>query len=249
MGCRQAAAALSASIQKWHDFCWLLSVVSQTVCRADCFPLQMVSARACGLVFALASACFVHPHSHDHVRARSGAERSGGGQTTTMRTVIAFFVGIVTAAVAAGLWVLVVQNTQSEQFTFLGMTLSGDKGAVVAGAVALGFVLAALLLLPGRLANAWHRAHIQRQTRLLEERLRALREEHAQLHGGHQRLVEEHGLVLNRVLPSPPLSPTATSVGQMVPSAGSPEADGGGGAPADASPVAATAQPTGALPR
>ncbi len=71
-----------------------------------------------------------------------------------MRTVIAFVVGIATAAVVVGLGVLVVQNTQSEQLTFLGTTLFVDKGGVVAGGVALGFVLAVLLLLPGRLAGA-----------------------------------------------------------------------------------------------
>jgi uncharacterized integral membrane protein len=172
-----------------------------------------------------------------------------------MRTVIAFFVGILTAAVVAGAGVLVVQNTQSEQFTFLGATVSGNKGGVVAGAVLVGFVLAVLLLLPGRLASAWHRAHIHRQARTLEQRLVALREEHAQLNGGHQRLAEEHGLVLDRVLPSPssPRSPAPQPAGQapsQTASQTSPqpvplEADG---ASSDA-PVAATAQPTGALSR
>ncbi len=92
-----------------------------------------------------------------------------------MRTVIAFVVGIATAAVVVGLGVLVVQNTQSEQFTFLGTTFVVDKGGVVAGGVALGFVLAVLLLLPGRLASGWHRARVHRQTQMLEQRLVALR--------------------------------------------------------------------------
>jgi uncharacterized integral membrane protein len=165
-----------------------------------------------------------------------------------MRTVIAFCVGIITAGVVAGLGVLIVENTQSAQFTFLGATLSAAQGAVVAGAVALGFVLAVLMLLPGRLASAWHRAHIRRQTRTLEERLRALREEHAQLHGGHQRLVEEHGLVLNRVLPSPsaPRSPApAPPPPGPLPQTGPREANG---VRSDA-PVAVTAQPTGAPSR
>jgi hypothetical protein len=129
-----------------------------------------------------------------------------------MRTVIAFFVGIVTAAVVAGLGVLVIEDTQSEQLTLLGVSVSGAQGVVVAGSVAVGFVLAVLLLLPGRIASGWHRARIRQQTRALEERLRVLREEHALLHGGHQRLVVEHGLVLDRVLPS--RSPAAPSAGQ-----------------------------------
>lgn len=57
-----------------------------------------------------------------------------------MRTVIAFLVGIGTTAVVAGLGVLVVQNTQSEQLTFLGTTLSVDTGGVVAGAVVLSTI-------------------------------------------------------------------------------------------------------------
>src|SRR5712691_8677832 len=65
------------------------------------------------------------------------ATGSRGGQKTPMRTVIAFVVGIATAAVVVGLGVLVVQNTQSEQLTFLGTTLFVDKGGIVVGGVAL----------------------------------------------------------------------------------------------------------------
>jgi uncharacterized integral membrane protein len=183
-----------------------------------------------------------------------------------MRIVIAFLVGILTAAVVAALGVLVVQNTQSEQFTFLGATFSGDKGGVVAGAAAVGFILAVLLLLPGRLASAWHRAHSHRQTRTLEQRLLALGQEHAQLHGGHQRLVEEHGLVLDRVLPAPATPATLASLASLAsPRLPTPQAGGHtsqtapqtspqtvplatGGEPAD-TPVAATADPVGAQSR
>jgi hypothetical protein len=175
-----------------------------------------------------------------------------------MRTVIAFFVGIATAAVVAGLGVLVVQDGQSEQFTFLGLTLAADQGVVVAGAVAVGFVLAVLLLLPGRIASAWHRAHIRQQTRTLETRMHALREAHAQLHGGHQRLVEEHGLVLDRVLPSsassrsPAPTPGLPPAGQTphpTPQTLSPTGPAATEAVPSAASVAATAQPAEALSR
>jgi hypothetical protein len=186
-----------------------------------------------------------------------------------MRAVIAFFVGTITAAVVAGLGVLVVQDSQSEQFTFLGLTVAADQGVVVAGAVVVGFILAVLLLLPGRIAGAWHRAHIRQQTRALEERLHALREAHAQLHGGHQRLVEEHGLVLDRVLPSPqsppspsspssprssapasaPASPPAGQTPHPTPQTLSPTVPAATGAVPSAALVAATAQPAEALSR
>jgi hypothetical protein len=177
-----------------------------------------------------------------------------------MRIVIAFFVGIVTAAVVAGLGVLVIQDRQSEQVTFLGLTLWGDKGVVVAGAVAVGFVLAVLLLLPGRIASAWHRARIRQQTRTLEGRLRALREAHAQLHGGHQRLVEEYGLVLDRVLPSPPSSrsPTPAPVPASPPAGQTPQTSSQPAPPTvlvaievvpPAAPVEVATQPAEALSR
>jgi hypothetical protein len=119
--------------------------------------------------------------------------------------------------------------------------------------VAVGFVLAVLLLLPGRIASAWHRAHIRQQTRTLEERLRALREAHAQLHGGHQRLVEEHGLVLDRVLPSArspaPASPPAGQAAQPTPQTSSPTVPAVSEGAAPAAPAAVTAQPAEALSR
>jgi uncharacterized membrane protein len=117
-----------------------------------------------------------------------------------MRTFIAFLIGIVMAAVVVGLRILVAENGQGEQFTFLGTTFQGDKGWLAAGAVALGFILAVLLLIPGRLASAWHRWTLGRQASALEDRLRVLREQHAELQGSHQRLLEEHQRVMQQLL-------------------------------------------------
>ena len=81
-----------------------------------------------------------------------------------MRILMSFLVGISMAAVAVGLGVLVAENSQSEQFMFLGATFQGNKGWILAGAVVLGFLLAILLLIPGRLAGARHRWSGHRQT-------------------------------------------------------------------------------------
>jgi hypothetical protein len=43
-----------------------------------------------------------------------------------MRALISFLVGIIMAAAVVGLGVLVAQNGQGEQFTFLGTTFQGD---------------------------------------------------------------------------------------------------------------------------
>jgi hypothetical protein len=117
-----------------------------------------------------------------------------------MRTLISFLIGIIMAAVAVGLRVLVAENGQSEHFTFLGTTFQANKGLLTASAVALGFLLAVLVLIPGRLASAWQRWTLGKQAQALEDRLRALREQHAELQGSHRRLLEEHQQVMQQVL-------------------------------------------------
>jgi hypothetical protein len=123
-----------------------------------------------------------------------------------MRILMSFLVGISMAAVAVGLGVVVTENSQSEHFMFLGTTFQGDKGWILAGAVVSGFLLAILLLIPGRLAAARHRWMQKRQARAQEDGMRALREQHAELQGSHRSLLEEHQRVMQQVL-----APLATS--------------------------------------
>jgi len=117
-----------------------------------------------------------------------------------MRILMSFLVGIIMAAVAVGLGVLVTENSQSEHFMFLGIAFQGNKGWILAGAVVLGFLLAILLLIPGRLASARHRWTLRRQARAQEDSMRALREQHAELQGSHRSLLEEHQRVMQQVL-------------------------------------------------
>ena len=117
-----------------------------------------------------------------------------------MRILISFIIGIVMAAVAVGLGVLVAENGQNEHFTFLGTSFQGNQGWLTVGAVALGFLLAVLMLIPGRLSSAWHRWELGREARAREERMRELREQHAELQGSHRRLLEEHQRVMQQVL-------------------------------------------------
>jgi hypothetical protein len=117
-----------------------------------------------------------------------------------MRILMSFLVGISMAAVAVGLGVLVTENSESEHFMFLGTIFQGNKGWILAGAVVLGFLLAILLLIPGRLAGARHRWTLRRQARAQEDRMRELREQHAELQGSHRSLLEEHQRVMQQVL-------------------------------------------------
>jgi hypothetical protein len=117
-----------------------------------------------------------------------------------MRILISFLIGIVMAAVAVGLGVLVTENGQNEHFTFLGTSFQGNQGWLTVGAVVLGFLLAVLMLIPGRLSSAWHRWTLGRQALAREDRMRELREQHAELQGSHRRLLEEHQRVMQQVL-------------------------------------------------
>lgn len=117
-----------------------------------------------------------------------------------MRTFLPFLFGLLTMAAVVALGIVVNQNGQSAQVAFLGESLQVAQGWSIAGAAALGFILAFLLLIPGRLASAMRTGNLSRQGRSLEERLQTLREEYAQLQGSYQRLLAEHQTILSQVL-------------------------------------------------
>ena len=85
-----------------------------------------------------------------------------------MRTAVTFFIGILTTTVVVGLGAGIAQNSQSQQFALLGASIQAGEGWVVAGATTLGFLLAFLLLIPGRLASAWRSGTASRQAQALE---------------------------------------------------------------------------------
>ena len=117
-----------------------------------------------------------------------------------MRLLLDFLIGIVTMVTVTVLGILVVQNTQVEPLYVPGTAVYFPQGLVVASAALVGFLVALLLLVPGRLASARRNRLLDRQVQLHDAHLRALREDYAQLRGGHQRLVEEHQRVMDQVL-------------------------------------------------
>ncbi|MBF6589540.1 MAG: DUF1049 domain-containing protein [Ktedonobacterales bacterium] len=118
-----------------------------------------------------------------------------------MRALISFLIGILTAAAIAAFGLLVMQNAQSAHLNFLGTSLDGASGWMVAGAAVVGFLLAFLLLIPGRLASAIRGWSLSRQSETLERKLATLREQYAQLQGSHERLLAEHQRVVSQVPP------------------------------------------------
>jgi Zn-dependent protease/CBS domain-containing protein len=80
----------------------------------------------------------------------------------------------VVAALLAALDMVVIGNTQGAQLNLPGLAIRASLGFVVAAALALGILVAVLLLLPGRLRAAWRNGHLSRRAQGLEDELQAL---------------------------------------------------------------------------
>jgi hypothetical protein len=140
---------------------------------------------------------------------------------TPMRTVLPFLAGILCAVIVAAIGVMATGNPPPEQVTVLGTTLQATGGWGLAAATAVGFLLALLLLLPGRLDRAG-------QTDALEAQVRVLQAAYAQVMASYQQLQVQHQYVLRTLLAptpaGPPATPSAPSVPGQSPSGAPPEA-------------------------
>lgn len=73
-------------------------------------------------------------------------------------------VGLLSALIPVlALAIFVVENIRAERYNVLGMTFTGNVWWVVTGAALLGFLVAALLLVPGRIAAGWRGRRLSRQ--------------------------------------------------------------------------------------
>ena len=91
-----------------------------------------------------------------------------------MRTLVTVILAILALAAAGALAVLALQNGRTASLGFLGMSVQGSQGAVIGGAALLGFLVAALLLLPGRLAAGGRARTLRRRVSDLEGQLSVL---------------------------------------------------------------------------
>jgi uncharacterized integral membrane protein len=81
---------------------------------------------------------------------------------------------------AGALAIFAVENIRAERYRFLGMTFTGNVWWVVTGAALLGFLVAGLLLVPGRIAAAWRGRRLSRQAGRREHDLTTARAQDAQ---------------------------------------------------------------------
>ena len=100
-----------------------------------------------------------------------------------MRAVTGFLVGIIAALVALSLGVIVVQNSVSVDVIFLGNTYQAPTGWLLLIFSAVGFVVAFLLLIPGRLVSAWRSWALSKQTHRLQDKLVDVQTQYALLEG------------------------------------------------------------------
>jgi uncharacterized membrane protein len=80
-----------------------------------------------------------------------------------MRVFISLLVGVVAIVLVAGLTIFAVQNIETVPLRFLPYSFAGNVWGIVVGSAVLGFLVALLLALPGRLAEIWHDRSVTEQ--------------------------------------------------------------------------------------
>src|SRR5262249_48118087 len=91
----------------------------------------------------------------------------------------------------------VAQNTQPERLTFFGQEVSTNLAWIMLEAAACGFFVALVLLVPGRIAAAFHIWGLHREAREFEEHLAVQGERREQLLANHEWLLAGHEPLLH----------------------------------------------------
>jgi uncharacterized integral membrane protein len=120
-----------------------------------------------------------------------------------MRTLVTFVLAILALAVAGALAVLALQNGRTTSLSFLGVSGQASQGGVIGGAALLGFLVAALLLLPGRVAAGRRARTLRRRVSDLEGQLSVLDLERRRLEAVRVRALGD-GTAAAGAAPEPP---------------------------------------------
>lgn len=120
-----------------------------------------------------------------------------------MRALGTFILGILVAIAAVILAIFAVENSRTEQFSFLGGTFTADLWLIAVIPAVVGFILALLLTTPARAAlDSQHRAlgrryrDLDREYASIRQRHEALASEHAALQAERDAMREEHAHLL-----------------------------------------------------
>lgn len=160
-----------------------------------------------------------------------------------MRALIRFIGLLLAAIIIAALAIFAAQNISLTPLHYFGMSFTGNVWWICVGSAVLGFILAFLLLAPGRVASGWRGRTLGRErTRLRDElavvraREEQLRADHEQLRARHTRLTAERGWPRQSSAAGVPTAPEATPANASVPEPGTTR---------EAAPLVPPTQPVG----
>lgn len=116
-----------------------------------------------------------------------------------MRGFSSFVVGILSAIIIVVLAIFAVENIHGVTAHFFGFTFTPGLWWVAIGSAVLGFILAFLLLAPGRVASGWRARGLERSRLRAEQEMGAMRQEHESLRAQHAHMqAEREGLQTER---------------------------------------------------
>ena len=115
-----------------------------------------------------------------------------------MRALRILVIGALSAAIIVILAIFAVDNLQRVPAHFLGNNFSLNLWWVAIGSALLSFMLAVLLLVPGRVVASWRARSLSRQYGWIEEELKALRAEHERVQAEYGAQQDEHSMLRAR---------------------------------------------------
>lgn len=84
---------------------------------------------------------------------------------------------------------VLIQNLHTEQLVFFGVVYVTNFALAMLGAIGFGFLLALVLLVPGRVAAALYRMTLERELRQFERQVATLSDQRERLLDGQERLL------------------------------------------------------------
>ncbi len=109
-----------------------------------------------------------------------------------MRFLTSVLGDVIVATAAVLLTLFALENPQIVSLNFLGTNFSGNVWWLILGAAAVGFLLALLLTVPGRILTSHRAYNLSRLNAQHKQNLAELRDTHAQLQAERDRINAEH---------------------------------------------------------
>lgn len=106
--------------------------------------------------------------------------------------------------------IFAVENIRPQTYNFVGFAFPGNLWWTVAGSALLGFILATLLMAPGRIAAGWRGRRLNREQGQSTRQLTDLQTRNAQLEQERQQIAAERDQMRSQ-LAAPRVAPRTTA--------------------------------------